>query len=117
MLSMKQKLQLMQWVVSFNEGEEAATSTQELVDAAAKALSTPVTAADLKEACKNAEIKWSSLCNTGTSPVALLHIKVAKLIKDNEELRAHLAEMKHSLIDMKHQMRTMDEKLSPLRVG
>lgn len=91
MLSMKEKLKLMQWVV----GAEPST-TQGLIDAAAIHMNCPVSCADLKEACKNAEIKWSSICNTGSSPVALLHIKVAQLLKDVEELKAAILQLRSS---------------------
>jgi hypothetical protein len=56
----------------------------------------PVTVADLKEACKNADMKWSAICSTGTSPVALLHIKVAELLKDVKELKMVVAALQAS---------------------
>jgi len=96
MLSMKHKLQLMQWVSNCVDRADAPTSTQELVDTAAKALGVPVTVADLKEACKNADMKWSAICSTGTSPVALLHIKVAELLKDVKELKMVVAALQAS---------------------
>jgi len=104
MLSMKEKLKLMQWVVAHN-GQD---TTVNLVDEASESIGTPVTTADLKEACKNAEIKWSSICSTGTSPVALLHIKVAQLLKDVDELKAEVARLKsitneNKLVLQRHQ--------------
>ena len=114
MLTMKQKLFLMAFVQKI----ETPLTAAELVARAAEAIECPaVNTTDIKEACKNAEIKYSQVCATASSPVAVLHNRVTAVEAENVKLRTQLAEMKHSLMDMKHQMRTMNEKLSPLRVG
>lgn len=119
MLTMKQKLQLMVFV----QGMPAPLSAADLVTQAAEYVGCPVNTADIKEACKNAEIKYSQVCATASSPVAVLHNRVTAIETENAKLRLQLAElhrnfleMKSDLNDMKHQMRTMNEKLSPLRI-
>lgn len=113
MLTMKQKLQLMVFV----QGMPTPLSAADIVTQAADYVGCPVNTADIKEACKNAEIKYSQVCATASSPVAVLHNRVTAVEAENIKLRTHLAEMKNDLNDMKHQMRTLNEKLSPLRVG
>jgi len=126
MLSMKHKLQLMQFVQDYNSQCTVPTliaDAEEYLSAHNNDQKISVTTADLKEACKNADMKWSAICSTGTSPVALLHIKVAELIAARaelttqiNELRIALSSMKSDLNDMKQQVRTMKETLSPLRL-
>jgi len=118
MLSMKHKLQLMQFVQDYNsQGTVPAliADAEEYLSAHNNDQKISVTTADLKEACKNADMKWSAICSTGMSPVALLHIKVAELLADRDKLQAQLNEMKHNLNDMQHQIRTMKETLSSVR--
>lgn len=75
-LSMKQKLQLMSFVSELSEP----AATQELIDKAAKRLGVSVNTADLKEACRNAEVKWSAVCGQSGSPVSVLHNRVSELL-------------------------------------
>lgn len=75
-LSMKQKLQLMSFVSELSEP----AATQELIDKAAKRIGVPVNTADLKEACRNAEVKWSTVCGQSGSPVCVLHNRVSELL-------------------------------------
>lgn len=75
-LSMKQKLQLMSFVSELSEP----TATQELIDKAVKRLGVSVNTADLKEACRNAEVKWSAVCGQSGSPVSVLHNRVSELL-------------------------------------
>lgn len=75
-LSMKQKLQLMSFVSELSEP----AATQELIDKAAKRIGVPVNTADLKEACRNAEVKWSAVCGQSGSPVSVLHNRVSELL-------------------------------------
>jgi septal ring factor EnvC (AmiA/AmiB activator) len=112
MLTMKQKLQLMVFV----QGMSTPLSAADLVTKAAEYVGCPVNTADIKEACKNAEIKYSQVCATASSPVSVLHNRVSAVEAENVKLRTQLADMKSDLNDMKHQMRTMKDKLSPLRV-
>jgi len=119
MLSMKHKLQLMQFVQDYNSQCTVPTliaDAEEYLSAHNNDQKISVTTADLKEACKNADMKWSAICSTGTSPVALLHIKVAELIADRDRLEFQLDNLKHEINDLKHQVRTLKETMSPLRL-
>jgi len=111
-LSMKQKLQLMSFVSELSEP----TATQELINKAVKRLGVSVTSADLKEACRNAEVKWSAVCGQSGSPVSVLHNRVTVVEAENVKLRTQLAEMKNDLNDIKHRIRSMEMKSNPLKL-
>lgn len=81
-LSMKQKLQLMSFVSELSEP----AATQELIDKAAKRLGVSVNTADLKEACRNAEVKWSAVCGQSGSPVSVLHNRVSNLLEQIQQI-------------------------------
>ena len=81
-LSMKQKLQLMSFVSELSEP----TATQELINKAVKRLGVPVNTADLKGACKNAEVKWSNVCAQSGSPVSVLHNRVSNLLEQIQQI-------------------------------
>jgi len=81
-LSMKQKLQLMSFVSELSEP----TATQELINKAVKRLGVSVTSADLKEACRNAEVKWSTVCGQSGSPVSVLHNRVSNLLEQIQQI-------------------------------
>ncbi len=81
-LSMKQKLQLMSFVSELSEP----TATQELINKAVKRLGVSVNTADLKEACRNAEVKWSAVCGQSSSPVSVLHNRVSNLLEQIQQI-------------------------------
>jgi hypothetical protein len=81
-LSMKQKLQLMSFVSELSEP----TATQELINKAVKRLGVSVNTADLKEACRNAEVKWSAVCGQSGSPVSVLHNRVSNLLEQIQQI-------------------------------
>jgi hypothetical protein len=76
---MKQKFQLMSFVGEVSKLSNA-LPTNELIDKATQMLGTPVNTADLKEACRNAEVKWSAVCGQSGSPVSVLHNRVSELL-------------------------------------
>ena len=105
-LSMKQKFQLMSFVGEVSKLSDA-LPTNELIDKATQTLGTPVTSADLKEACRNAEVKWSAVCGQSGSPVSVLHNRVSDLIK-------HVQQITDSQRTMLDRIEVLERKLKGL---
>mgnify|MGYP003525769416 CR=1 FL=1 len=84
-LLMKQELQLMSFVGEVSKLSDA-LPTNELIDKATQTLGTPVTSVDLKEACRNAEVKWSAVCGQSGSPVSVLHNRVSNLLEQIQQI-------------------------------